>query len=248
VRRAVRRGCALGIAVALLRCVRIESPSPHSARPAQSAPPRGAVRGGSSEHGERNACNERNGRSEVRDVPWDCDRALARAMVEGSSAHFELFYGACFPRVYRFALRRLADSGEAEDVAQEVFAVALRRLPSYAGTAGLLSWLFGIARREVSRSQRRLRRRSEAAARGAALPPGEPDDIQGALDARRDLARCQRLVAQRFTPSQRRIWNLRHLRMQSPRDIAAAVGKSEEAVRASLHRMRRSLAAATRPR
>jgi len=228
--------------------VRIESPSPHSARPAQSAPPRGAVRGGSSEHGERNACNERNGRSEVRDVPWDCDRALARAMVEGSSAHFELFYGACFPRVYRFALRRLADSGEAEDVAQEVFAVALRRLPSYAGTAGLLSWLFGIARREVSRSQRRLRRRSEAAARGAALPPGEPDDIQGALDARRDLARCQRLVAQRFTPSQRRIWNLRHLRMQSPRDIAAAVGKSEEAVRASLHRMRRSLAAATRPR
>jgi len=228
--------------------VRIESPSPHSARPAQSAPPRGAVRGGSSEHGERNACNERNGRSEVRDVPWDCDRALARAMVEGSSAHFELFYGACFPRVYRFALRRLADSGEAEDVAQEVFAVALRRLPSYAGTAGLLSWLFGIARREVSRSQRRLRRRSEAAARGAALPPGEPDDIQRALDARRDLARCQRLVAQRFTPSQRRIWNLRHLRMQSPRDIAAAVGKSEEAVRASLHRMRRSLAAATRPR
>lgn len=182
-----------------------------------------------------------------RDVPWDCDRALARAIVAGSSAHFELFYGACFPRVYRFALRRLADSGEAEDVAQEVFAVALRRLPSYAGTAGLLSWLFGIARREVSRSQRRTRRRSEAA-RDAALPPGEPDDLQRALDARRDLARCQRLVAQRFTPSQRRIWNLRHLRMQSPRDIAAAVGKSEEAVRASLHRMRRSLAAATRPR
>ena len=237
--------------------MRIESPSPHSARPAQSAPPRGAVRGGHGKRSERNACNERSernghgehgGRSEVRDVPWDCDRALARAMVAGSSAHFELFYGACFPRVYRFALRRLADSGEAEDVAQEVFAVVLRRLPGYAGTAGLLSWLFGIARREVSRSQRRLRRRSEAAARGAALPPGEPDDIQRALDARRDLARCQRLVAQRFTPSQRRIWNLRHLRMQSPRDIAAAVGKSEEAVRASLHRMRRSLAAATRPR
>ncbi len=50
---------------------------------------------------------------------WGCDRELVDQILAGSREHFDLLYETYFPRVYRFALKRLRDPGEAEDVAQE---------------------------------------------------------------------------------------------------------------------------------
>ena len=52
---------------------------------------------------------------------WDNDRELVDAILAGSSEHFDLLYEAYFSRIYSFALKRLRDSGDAEDVTQEVF-------------------------------------------------------------------------------------------------------------------------------
>ena len=74
------------------------------------------------------------------DPSWPDDQELVRQILAGSREHFELLYESYFPRVYRFALKRLGDPAEAEDVAQEVFFTVYRALGSYQGTAPLLIW------------------------------------------------------------------------------------------------------------
>ena len=45
---------------------------------------------------------------------WDSDQELVDQILAGSREHFDLLYETYFPRVYRFALKRLNDPGEAE--------------------------------------------------------------------------------------------------------------------------------------
>lgn len=173
---------------------------------------------------------------------WDDDAELVSQILAGSRAAFELLYEAYFPRVYRFALKRLGDPGEAEDVTQETFVTVFRALPSYAGTSSLLVWIFGITRNKVNRRFRGRRPRFESLDDRLTELPGEEVPADRAVDARRILGRCDHVLQTDLTPLQRRIFHLKHLRRQSIRTIARALGKSEDAVKANLYRMRRALA------
>ena len=55
------------------------------------------------------------------------------------------------------------------------------------------------------------------------------------------LDRCEAVIENDLTPLQKRIFHLKHLRRQSVRAIAQALGKSEDAIKANLYRMRRAL-------
>ena len=177
---------------------------------------------------------------------WTSDRDLVDQILAGSSEHFDLLYAAYFPRVYRFALKRLRDTGEAEDVTQEVFMTLLSALKSYKGDSSLIVWIFGITRNKVNRRFRGLRPRFESIDGGEAselvakTPP--TDD---AVDARRMLGLCEEAIENDLTPLQRHIFQLKHLRQQPIRAIAEALGKSEDAIKANLYRMRRSIAEGT---
>jgi RNA polymerase sigma-70 factor (ECF subfamily) len=171
---------------------------------------------------------------------WDDDQELVRAILSGSREHFDLLYSSYFPRVYRFALKRLNDHGEAEDVTQEVFLTVFQALPSFAGESSLLVWIFGITRNKVNRRFRRPRPRLESLDDSSGISANQaPSDET--VDARRVLDRCERVIESQLTPLQRRIFHLKHLRRQSIRTIAAALGKSEDAIKANLYRMRRAL-------
>jgi RNA polymerase sigma-70 factor, ECF subfamily len=175
--------------------------------------------------------------------PWSSDHELVQQILAGSREQFELLYGAYFPRVYRFALKRLGDPQEAEDVTQEVFFTVFNVLHTYQGSAPLLVWIFGITRNTVNRRFRRARPRTESLDGPSAreLPSWEaPTDR--AVDARRMLRLCEAVIENDLTPLQRRIFHLKHLRRQSIRSIASALGKSEDAIKANLYRMRRAIA------
>ena len=177
---------------------------------------------------------------------WESDRELVDQILAGSREHFDLLYEAYFPRVYRFALKRLGDPGEAEDVAQEVFMTLMTALASFKGESSLLVWIFGVTRNKVNRRFRRPRPRLEPLEEGGALDiqAGEPPADE-AVDARRVLGRCEYVIAHDLTPLQRGIFHLKHLRQQPIRAIANALGKSEDAVKANLYRMRRAISAGT---
>ncbi|MBI3368934.1 MAG: RNA polymerase sigma factor [Burkholderiales bacterium] len=63
-------------------------------------------------------------------------------------------------RLYRFVLRRIGHSADAEDLAQTAFAEAARAYDRFRGESQLSTWLYGIAlnlvRNHLSRSPQRL--------------------------------------------------------------------------------------------
>lgn len=179
-------------------------------------------------------------------TPWSDDRVLVASILAGNEADFTLLYTAYSPRIYRFAFKRLRDATEAEDVTQEVFLATHRSLAAYHGNSSLIIWMLGIAHNVVNRRFRRAKflltslDDSEAARVAQDCSPAER-----VIDARKITRRCATAIARDLTPLQRRIFRLRYLHQHSTRAIAAALGKSEDAVKANLYRIRKVVSAGT---
>ena len=177
---------------------------------------------------------------------WPSDSELVAEILGGSEEHFQLLYETYFRRVYSFALKRLKDPGEAEDVTQEVFITLMDALSSYQGQSSLLVWIFGVTRNKVNRRFRRARPPIESIGEEGStqlVAPGAPTDV--VLDARRMLLQCEEIIEKELSPLQRRIFHLKHLRRLSIRAIAQTLGKSEDAIKAQLYRIRRTIAEGT---
>ena len=102
---------------------------------------------------------------------------VARARV-GEEAAYRWLLGRYRTRVVRLAAHILRHDGEAEDVAQEAFLKAFRRLPSFRGEGRFSAWLFGITVRlclDRRRSARWTREVPAHAALVAYSPADNPD-------------------------------------------------------------------------
>jgi RNA polymerase sigma-70 factor (ECF subfamily) len=86
------------------------------------------------------------------------DLATIRSVLDGDLDAFRVLVLKYERPLYRFVLGLVADSHEAEDVAQDVFLAAYRGLSSYdPARSGFTAWLFGIARNKCLRAQKRRR-------------------------------------------------------------------------------------------
>lgn len=125
--------------------------------------------------------------------------------------------------VYRYL--RAAVGAEADDCFQETFLAALRAYPRLRSAENLRGWLLTIARRKALDEHRRRGRRPVPSAR---LPEGA---VEAPTDAEEDLWRAVRTLP----PKQRDAVLYRFVADLSHRDIAAALGCSEDAARRSVH-------------
>ena len=91
------------------------------------------------------------------------DRELVRRMLGGDEAAFDEFFADYFPRLFRFALRRVADEDIAEDLVQSTLIKAMRSLSSWRGEASLFTWLCTICRHEIHDHWQRVGSRPEIA-------------------------------------------------------------------------------------
>jgi RNA polymerase sigma-70 factor, ECF subfamily len=92
--------------------------------------------------------------------PLATDRELVTAMRGGDEAAFDRFFREYAPRLYRFVLPRLGGAvQDTEEVCQEVLGRAMRQIGTWRGEASLLTWLFQIARNEITDHWRRSARR-----------------------------------------------------------------------------------------
>ncbi len=174
----------------------------------------------------------------------DSDREIVEAIIAGDTAAFEELYRQNFRRMYAFAIRKLGDRAEAEDVVQEVFSAVYTCVERFEGKSDLVVWIYGIARNII---HNRLRRRGAVRLVSFEdLPPdlGPVDEGPGArTEARQTLGRVQAAIEQ-LPGEQRRILELRHGRSMAIRKIAEVTGRSEDAIKSSLYRARRSLQSA----
>ena len=140
---------------------------------------------------------------------------------------FQRFVDAQRDAVWRFLVSSVGPS-EAEDCFQETFIAALRAYPRLRADSNLRAWVLTIAHRKSLDAHRARARR--------ALPVEEPaavDDRRAALPSAPDAELWSAVEA--LPARQRSAVVLRYVADLPHRDIAAAIGCSEDAARRSLH-------------
>jgi RNA polymerase sigma factor (sigma-70 family) len=142
--------------------------------------------------------------------------------------------------VMRWAARLGGPGIDAEDIAQEVFLVARRRLRSFAGPGKVSTWLFrateriALAARRKRRWRRWLAGHSDAAASSMGAPRPTPAE---AFERGREIGEVYR-VLDRLPERQRRVLILFELDGLSTEEIAQLVGARMGTVRVWLFRAR----------
>jgi RNA polymerase sigma-70 factor, ECF subfamily len=148
-------------------------------------------------------------------------------------------YTAYAPALFRFFMAAVGDRHTAEDLTGEVFRSAIESLPGFRGPVEALGgWLFRIARHDLSDHRRRQARRPvqplddllEEAAEAAGADDPEEVAIER-IERDRVLAALTRLTA-----DQREVLLLRIVGGLTTPEVAAAVNKTTEAVKALQHR------------
>jgi RNA polymerase sigma-70 factor, ECF subfamily len=155
--------------------------------------------------------------------------AEERLLVEAAQkdpARFGELYERNFERVYAYAMRRVGNRAEAEDLTAEVFHHALANLKRFEWRGiPFAAWLFRIAANLISdRWQRTGREVTDDAQIGSAqVSPSEIEEVER-------KATLFRLV-DRLPAEQKRVVLLRFVEQKSIKEVAKEVRKTEGAVK-----------------
>jgi RNA polymerase sigma factor (sigma-70 family) len=179
-------------------------------------------------------------------VPRDHD--LVTAVRRGDESAFEELFIRYRVRIRGYASGILTDPDRAEDVTQEVFIAALRRLRDTERPIAFKPWIYQIAKNACIDELRRTRRNpevpldehlewSDGSADFSALDPG-PEVTVESKQQLEDLRGAFRGVSQLH----HRILVLRELEGLSYREIGERLGMSRPVVESTLFRARRRLA------
>lgn len=167
------------------------------------------------------------------------DAELVLQFQEGSEKAFDDLVRRHREAAYRFCLRLTGQAVDAEEISQEGFIRAYRRLSSFRGEAHFRSWLFRIlinVHRDRIRSQRRRERREELLSRNVAQKQDVGADLQ-AQELQNLLQEKIRLLPER----QREVMQLHGEKALGYREIARILGCSYEDVKMNLCLARKKL-------
>jgi len=171
------------------------------------------------------------------------DMSLVADIVAGEPDAFDQLHALYRDRVFRFAMKRLRDAAEAEDVCQDVFLQIFRCIGSYQGRSSLLTWIFGVTHHQICRRHRRRSLESYSLDEPTAREPSvEQVPTDRKVEAVRVLADCQRVIDEQLNETQREVFELRYAENCTTREIAEKLGKSNQAIKISLFRSRQTLA------
>jgi RNA polymerase sigma-70 factor (ECF subfamily) len=180
---------------------------------------------------------------------WEPQRRIIEAAQSGDLDALASLYDSHINQVYRYALARLGNVQDAEDVAEEIFIKMLNGLPNYQWRkVPFAAWLMRIAHNEVITFTRRNGRRSkdtelpeELLDRHGHNDPAENAERQLALE---DLRKAVELLPE----AQREVIILRFAAGLSIADTARALGKQENNVKVLQHKGMQRLQALMTPK
>lgn len=166
-------------------------------------------------------------------------REIVRQAQAGDRSAFERIYRENVGRVHALCLRLCGDPARAEELTQDVFVRAWRRLGTFRGDSAFSTWLHRLAVNEVYqafRSERRRHARVMATddlsvyehANPEAVPrPGRRIDLEEAIRA--------------LPPGARTAFVLHDIEGYKHREIAELTGQAIGTSKAQLHRARKLL-------
>ena len=183
------------------------------------------------------------------------DAELVKEALRGAEEAFRELVVRFERPVYSLIVRMVQDPGTAEDLAQEVFVKAFRRLETYDPARKFSSWLFKIAhnttidhlRRHVPETiplERSADRDEEQRGGLAAVLADESLEDPAAAAERKDMARSLERAIARLRPDYREVVILFYIEGASYQEICEATGLPLGTVKTNLHRARKELAEA----
>jgi RNA polymerase sigma factor (sigma-70 family) len=178
----------------------------------------------------------------------DDDRQLVAAVRRGDDRAFEALYARYHRRIHAYVLGMVKDHGRAEDVTQEVFVSAVRRMRETERPIAFKPWIYEIAKNACIDQFRRSRRAEEVSLEAdEGLAPSDygrlvgsdpmPDDAVAAKQELDNL--CGAFGG--LSDTHHEILLLRELEGLSYREIGDRMGMSRPAVESTLFRARRRL-------
>lgn len=135
----------------------------------------------------------------------------------------EHIYDAHFDFVWRSARRMGVGSSHVDDVVQEVFLVAHRRLADFERRSTVKTWLFGITLRVVSDHRRTLRRKGGLAPLPEGLPAPDEAGPAARTEHKQRVALLHALL-DTLDEEKRAVFVLSELEQMTAPEIAEALG------------------------
>jgi len=169
------------------------------------------------------------------------DLALAERCRHGEPDAFEELYRRYAPRLFGLVYR-LVGPGEAEDLLQEVFLSAHRKMSLYRGEAALGTWLFRLATNQCLDYLRSKRARLTMLTDTMDEEPGAPAAGSGAVLGVVDRLDLERAIAQ-LPGGSRAVFVLHDVEGCEHRDVAQQLGITEGTSKSQLHKARMRLRA-----
>jgi len=175
-------------------------------------------------------------------APVDDDRRksewrLVEAARAGDLVAFERLYRENERRVFALCLRLCSDATLAEELTQDVFVRAWKKLDTFRGESAFSSWLYPIAV-NTALSERRARQRRLARIVPTEDPtvferPAAPPAPEAGFDIEKAMAR--------LPPGARSVFVLHDVEGRTHGEIATLLGLAPGTSKAQLHRARRLL-------
>jgi len=165
------------------------------------------------------------------------EKRLVRDAQSGDLQAFERLYRENERRVFALCLRMSCDGALAEELTQEVFVRAWRKLGSFRGESAFSSWLYPLTV-NVALSERRSRRRRDA----RILATDDPASLERSPGAPRPEAGfdLQKAMAA-LPPGARAVFVLHDVEGRTHDEIAAMLNLAPGTSKAQLFRARRLL-------
>ncbi len=179
----------------------------------------------------------------MRGAASGADLELARRCRQGDAAAFEEVYRAHAGRLYSLLVRMAGSAGEAEDLLQDVFLTAHRKLGSFRGESALGTWLYRLAVNhclDFLRGRRaRMARATASLDEEDAAEPAAPAPRLAEAISRIDL---ERAIAQ-LPDGCRTVFVLHDVEGFEHHEIGDLLGISEGTSKSQVHKARMKLRA-----
>jgi RNA polymerase sigma-70 factor (ECF subfamily) len=171
------------------------------------------------------------------------DLELARRCQTGDAGAFEALYRQHAGRLYNLVFRMVGSAEEADDLLQEVFLHAHRKLGSFRGDSSLGTWLYRLGMNQcldyLRGRQAKMGRVTESLDAEHALEPVAPAPVVPAAISRMDL---ERAIA-RLPEGCRAAFLLHDVEGFEHHEVGRILGVSEGTSKSQVHKARMKLRA-----
>lgn len=172
------------------------------------------------------------------------DDKLLVKQAQQDISRFTTLYQRYVTRVYRYAMGRIGNEADAQDITSQTFIVAMENIHKFKGNSAFSTWLLGIARHKVADLYRH--RKPEQDLETAVSIPDTSHDTDELVSQQLQIEQ----IAQKLhtlAPDRAEALSLRLFGGLEVSDIAQLMGKKESAIRMLVFRGLRDLKARLKP-